>query len=325
MSSTVNHQVQFEARQLERRSRTWLLLAPTPFAPRCYVRLGAGVALVLVGALPRLYRLLCVPAPPAASPIASPARASPPPVEVVTGGYPTGGYPRVREAGMDGGGAAAEFTPMKWQGSLSRTQPVGSGASSGGGSRGAGYPQNLQGQFEAEAAARTQRRGLFGTSLFSSMSSMTTRPGPRDAAPPQSPTPVLRANPLDPQFTPARWGETRRQLEEKKEARSKHSAKELSRVAQQRSPPARRPPVQTSVAAARSAAPLPRRPPDGPPSADDVPTIHGLTPRNGPADAGGAELPTIPVVTPRAGEGRDSKDASPSASRPAWMRTLRGM
>ena len=42
------------------------------------------------------------------------------------------------------------------------------------------------------------------------------------------------------------------------------------------------------------------------PSPDDVPSIHGLTPR--------AELPSIPVVTPRAGFVQDRMPALPKAS-----------
>ena len=143
----------------------------------------------------------------------------------------------------------------------------------------------------------------------------------------------------------------------------------------------RRPPVQTAVAtaraaaatqetrtSARAAAKLRRQSSAGSSSGDDVltpddvPSIHGLTPRGNsagssftleiktpparqPAGRGGlrdddsegaaADLPTIPVCTPRAateprrqGPSAGTAAAAPPRStpkaRPTWMRTLRG-
>ena len=55
-ASLLREHAEYEDRAIGRGQRTWLLLAPTPFTPACYVRLASGVVLMLLSGLPWLYK-----------------------------------------------------------------------------------------------------------------------------------------------------------------------------------------------------------------------------------------------------------------------------
>ena len=55
-ASLLREHAEYEDRAIGRSQRTWLLLAPTPFTPACYVRLASGVVLMLLSGLPWLYK-----------------------------------------------------------------------------------------------------------------------------------------------------------------------------------------------------------------------------------------------------------------------------